>query len=315
MQRRRDFLRQIAWTAAAFPALAARSTGTIGLAMGNHGFKAFSAEEAIKIIAGIGYDGVEFCMLPDYATEPAKASPETRRAIRSLLNDYQLALPTLFERIPILGDANEHRAHLERIRRDAQFGHDVNAGVGGVKPVIESHLSGDSKDWEAKKHLIVERLREWAEVAGGMQTVFAIKGHNLNLADSSDKILWLTQQVNSPWLRVEFDYSHYQAGGEALGAALDRLLPYTVVVTLQDTKLYTNKPGFERLLPGDGTVDYMDYYRRLLKFGYTGFTICWVGEAFLTKPNYDAIAAAKHCYANIAPVMEKAGVPRPVRSK
>jgi sugar phosphate isomerase/epimerase len=64
----------------------------------------------------------------------------------------------------------------------------------------------------------------------------------------------------------------------------------------------------QRLLPGDATVDYLDYYRRLLRFGYTGVINCWVGEAFLTRPGYDPVAVARHCYANTAPIMAKAGV-------
>jgi hypothetical protein len=42
---------------------------------------------------------------------------------------------------------------------------------------------------------------------------------------------------------------------------MDMLLPYTAMISIKDGKNYTDKPGFERLLPGDGTVNYLNHYR------------------------------------------------------
>ena len=74
---------------------------------------------------------------------------------------------------------------------------------------------------------------------------------------------------------------------------------------------YTDKPGYERLLPGDGTIDYVDYYRRLMKFGWTGHTVVEISAQIHSRPGYDPVAAATHSYARIAPVMAKVGVQRP----
>jgi hydroxypyruvate isomerase len=59
--------------------------------------------------------------------------------------------------------------------------------------------------------MMVDRLGDWANVGKEMKTVISFKGHNLNLNDTSEKSLWLVQKVNSPWLRIIYDYSHYQA--------------------------------------------------------------------------------------------------------
>jgi inosose dehydratase len=42
---------------------------------------------------------------------------------------------------------------------------------------------------------------------------------------------------------------------------------------LENGKSYTDKRGYERLLPGDGTIDYVAYYRHLLKAGWSGHTV------------------------------------------
>jgi sugar phosphate isomerase/epimerase len=317
MLNRRTFIKaagSIAATAA-ISTQAAAAEKTIGLGLGNYGLRAFSAEEGIKLIAKTGYDSVELTLMPGYVTEPVNVSASQRRQLQSLLKDLGLALPSLLEQIPITGDANAHKANLDRLRRDAQFGHDVNGGVGGVVPCVQTHLGGASKDWESSKDMMASRLRDWAEVGRETQTVIAFKGHNLNLNDTSDKTFWLIKQVNSPWLRCLYDYSHYQAAGEQLGKTMDLLIPLTPMISIKDGKNYTDKPGFERLLPGDGTIDYVDYYRRLLKLKYTGHTVVEISGQIHSRPGYDPVATAKRCYDNVAPAMAKAGVVRPKYKK
>ena len=309
---RRQFLRaSVVWAGAGAGAGAAKAGGTIGLGLGNYGLKSYKTIDAIRFIAATGYDCVELTMMDGYSTEAAKVAAPERREIRKALADTGMALPSLLEQIPILGDEAAHKQHLERIRRDAQFGHDVNAGVGGIVPCVQTHVGGKNTDWEKQKTLVAARLADWAEAGREMKTVIAFKGHNLNLNDTSEKTLWLIQQVNSPWLRVLYDYSHYQAAGEKLGPTMDRLLPYTAMISIKDGRNYTDKPGFERLLPGDGNVDYLDYYRRLLRFGYTGHTVVEISGQISSRPGYDAAATARKCYAAVAPLMAKAGVRRP----
>src|SRR5882724_5023991 len=186
MQTRRDFLGKmtVAAAAAVIPARAAKGKGTIGLGLGNYGLKMYPTDEAIKLIAKLGYDSVELCLMPGWPTEPVKVSPEERRKIRAVVGGLGLPMPCMLETIPILGD---HKANLERIRRDAQFGHDVNANAGGVMPSVQTHLGGLTKEWDEKKNLVLDRLGGWGKVGKEMNTVVSFKGHNLNLNDTSEK--------------------------------------------------------------------------------------------------------------------------------
>lgn len=317
MQTRREALKQLtAGTAMLAGWNQCRANGTkstIALGQGNYGMAMYPVAKALQLVADVGYDSIELTAMPGWPTEPIKVSPSQRREIRKQVGDLGLAMPSLLDTIPVLGP--DHHGNLERIRRDAQFGHDVNAGVGGVTPCIQTTLGSKSKDWDAKKGLAAERLADWAKVGKEMNLVVSFKGENLNLNDSSQRTLWLVQQVNSPWLRVLYDYSHYQAGGETLADSLNRLFPYTVMISIKDGKNYTDKPGFERLLPGDGSIDYVDYYHRLLQLGYRGSTVVEISHQISSRPGYDPVYAIKHSYANIAPIMAKAGVPRPKHSK
>jgi sugar phosphate isomerase/epimerase len=285
------------------------SAGAGGL--GNYGFKSFRTTEAIQLISEIGYDSVEFTMMPGWPTEPVKVSAAERREIRRQVAGLGLAVPSLLDGITLIGTAVQHQDNLERIRRNAQFGHDVNPG--GKPPVVQTHLAGKDEDWEKLKPQVVERLLDWAEVGRKMQTVVCIKGHNLNLMDTAARARWVMEQVKSPWLRIIYDYSHFQASGDQLGDSLNLLLPYTEVISLKDGRPKASGRGYERLLPGEGTIDYADYYRHLLKAGFSGHTVVEVSSQIHSRPGYEAIPTARRCYAYLAPVMAKTGVQRPVR--
>jgi inosose dehydratase len=301
---RRTFLGSI--LAAATVGLA--EPAPIGLGLGNYGFKKFKTTESIKLIADMGYDSIEFTMMPGWDTEPTKMGAGERREIRKQVAGIGLSVPSLLDGIPVLGDARQHQANLDRIRRNAQFGHDVNPA--GKPPVVQTHLGGKDEDWEKLKLTVVEHLHDWAKVGREMGTVVCIKGHNLNLMDTAARSRWVMEQVNSPWLRIIYDYSHYQASGDELGHSLDLLLPYTAVISVKDGKPAAKGRGYERLLPGEGTIDYLDYYHRLLSAGYAGDTVVEISAQIQAHPDYDPMATARKCYAYMAPVMKKAGVKR-----
>lgn len=306
MLTRRHFLASAAFAAPAKGPL-------ISLGLGNYGLRALKTPDAIRLIAGIGYDSIEFAMMSGYPTEAAKVSSSERREVRALVRDLGLAVPSLLEQIFIIGDEAAHKAALERIKRDAQFGHDVKPG--DQPPFVQTHLGGKSEDWERMKNMVVDRLHDWAEAGRSTNTVICIKGHNLNLMDTAERSQWVMRQMKTPWLKLLYDYSHYEAIEQSLGHTMDLLLPYTAMISIKDARPYADRPGFERLLPGDGKVDYVDYYRRLIKAGWSGHTVVEISGQVHSRPGYDPVATAKKCYLNIAPKMEQAGVRRPERGK
>ena len=308
---RRHFVQQLAAAAGSSGVACAAKTPAIGLGLGNYGLKGLTTAEALELIAGIGYDSVEFTLMPGYITEAINVPPAQRREIRLMVSGLGLAVPSLLEGIFFAGDGKQHKTNLERIRRDAQFGHDVSPG--GPAPVVQTHLGDKDKDWDGLKNQIVGQLHDWGEVGREMKTVVAIKGHNLNLMDTAERRRWVMQKMTAPWLKLLCDYSHYEASGEYLGKTMDLLLPYTAIISIKDGKPNANGLGFERLLPGDGKVDYVDYYRRLIKFGYNGQTVVEISGQIHSRPGYDPVVTAKRCYRNVAPAMEKAGVHRPAR--
>ena len=97
-------------------------------------------------------------------------------------------------------------------------------------------------------------------------------------------------------------------GGFKLEQSLREMLPYTVFISLKDSRGTPEKHEF--LLAGDGETDYVSYFRLLKQVGYRGFVSIEVSSMIQRKPGYDAKAAARLCYQRLAPVFVTAGLDR-----
>ena len=277
---------------------------TIGLNTGTYGMKALKPVDALRAIAEIGYDGVELCLIAGWPTDPAVLGSSDRREIRQALQDTGLALPSLMDSLSILGD----RAHnLERLKLAIALAHELSPDK---LPVIETVLGGKSADWDQGKERIAEELRQWAQLAEDGKITVCFKPHADQAVDMPDRALWLLQQVNSPRIRIVYDYSHFQVQGLPLEATLRELLPYTSYIAVKDSTGDRAKHQF--VLPGDGGTDYVAYLRLLKGLGYNGFVGVEITSQIHAKPGYDPIATSKLCYERLAPAFEKAGVARPV---
>jgi sugar phosphate isomerase/epimerase len=100
-----------------------------------------------------------------------------------------------------------------------------------------------------------------------------------NATQRPGQLLWLLEQIASPWLQAAYDYSHAQG-----------------------------KRGF--LLPGEGTTDYMSLFKLVAASPYRGDVLVEVSSQVSSQPAYDPLAAASQCYNRLADAVSKAGVKR-----
>lgn len=304
---RRRFL---ATTAAA----AAVATGTdvksaeppakIGFGFSLYGMKSIKTSQALKICADIGYSGVELACLKDWPCDPAALQPSDRKDMRMELNDLALDLPGLMDNLGLLVSDEVHRTNLERLKQVSQLGHDL---CPEAPPIIETVLGGKPDDWNAVKDRMVDKLKDWEKVAAAQRTVIAIKAHAFGALHTPQDAIWLADQINSPWIRLVFDYSHFQRQGLPLQESLAKMLSKTVFVHVKDNVTTDGKTEFA--LPGDARdIDYVQYLKQLRDGGYRGAVVVEVSAQVSGKPGYDPIAAAKKSYRNLQPAFVKAGL-------
>jgi len=303
---RRKWLQTIsgALAAASLPAFATvPPAGDIRLGFSLYGMKSLSVAQGLKICADIGYSGVELPLMPDWPCDPARLSRAERGEIRARLNDLSLDLPSLMENLLLVVPDEKHQANLERLKLAAALAHDL---VPDSPPLIETVLGGRPEKWDEVKGQMVDALGEWARVAAGAKVVVAIKAHVFNALHTPEDALWLVRQVGSPWIKLAFDYSHFERQQFALKDCVRTMLPETVFVHVKDNVTIDGKTEFA--LPGEGATNYTELLQRLKTGGYRGAVVVEVSAQVSNKPGYNPLIAAERSYLNLRPAFEKAGL-------
>ncbi len=304
---RRRFLRHVGLTASLIPAVAGLSRAdepkTVRFGFTLYGMRSLPVAEALRVCGEIGYDSVELACMTDWPSAPEVLTSEARVELRRQLADAKLTVASLMENVSPLGDEKAHAAVLERLKRACALGHELSPHA---PPVIETVLGGKPADWDRVRDTMATRLEDWGKIAEAEKTVIALKPHVSGALHTPDGAVWLMDRLKTPWLRLAYDYSHFELQGLPARESLKAMLPQTSFIHIKDTQGTAAK--FQFLLPGDGRTDYAPYFQQLQQAGYRGPIVVEVSGQLHTKPGYDPIAAAKHCYAKLAPILKQAGL-------
>jgi inosose dehydratase len=194
---------------------------------------------------------------------------------------------------------------LERLKLAAELAHEL---VPRMPPVIETVLGGKPAEWDSMKEKMAIALQDWGRVAEEKKVVLAIKAHVSNSLHTPADALWLLEQVGSKFVRLAFDYSHFQLQKFSLENAMDTLLPHTVFIHVKDAEGDAAK--FQFLLPAEKENRYAEYFKLLAEKKYRGDVVVEVSGQIHSRPGYDPIASARKCYEPLAAAMREAGVKR-----
>ena len=297
---RRQFLASTAFAACSLDA--APAARRVGLGFSLYGMKTLPVEQALRACAEIGFSEVELALNPGYATEPKLLSPVQRKDLRTQLDGLGLRLAALMDNLSLAADDKTHAANLDRIRAAAELAHTL---APAAPPVLETVMGGKPAEWEQVKARFAARLTDWARVAAEGKLTLCVKPHVMAAAHLPAHGLWLLDQVKNPALKLAYDFSHYQLRGLALGETLDALLPHTAFIHVKDARGDAAKVQFA--LPGEGTIDYADYFRRLKAANWSGCVCVEVSGQIFNQPGYEPLTAAKKCFASLAPAWRAAG--------
>jgi inosose dehydratase len=292
---RREFLRRTSAALLLTPAarLAAAAPAPIGLGFTLYGMKSLPLDTALRTCAEIGYDSVELALMNGFPTEPAILSADDRKKLREQLAALKLRVGGLMENFSLLADDAAQAKTLERIKAAGQLAHDL---APDAPPPLETVLGGKPAEWEQVKDRMAAQLRAWAATAAEAKVVIAIKAHIGSAVQNPERVLWLMRQADSPWIKLAYDFSHFQLQDLPLDATLTEMLPHTRFIHVKDgRKLADGK--FEFLLPGEGTTNYGAYFKKLRELGYHGDVVVEVSKQIWDKPGYDPAAAARKSFA------------------
>jgi inosose dehydratase len=266
-----------------------------------YGMRSLKLADALKVCAEIGYDGVEIDSGRGQSGDPARLSADDRRAVRKQLQDLGLSLPGLMENLSLLTSEKQHQQNLDRLKAVGELGHDLSPDA---PPIIETILGSRPDRWEQEKEKMATVLGDWAKAAEAAKTVIAIKAHVGGALHTPEGAKWLLDRVDNRWIRLNYDFSHFQLRDFDLQKSLAMLIDRTVFIHVKDNK--GRLGGFRFLLPGEGDIDYASYFQMLKDSGYRGAVCVEVSGQIFGKPGYDPVAAARTSYNNLAPLLAKA---------
>ncbi|VTT98539.1 Xylose isomerase domain protein TIM barrel OS=Chthoniobacter flavus Ellin428 GN=CfE428DRAFT_3667 PE=4 SV=1: AP_endonuc_2 [Gemmataceae bacterium] len=291
---RRDWLSAALATTLTAPGAAAPPV-RLPLGFSLYGMRSLPLPDALEVCKRCGYDGVELALMPGYHAAPANLTPADVKALTKRLSEAKLSVLGLMENLPALGDAATHRSNLDRLKSAADL---ACALVPDRPPPIETVLGGKPTDWGKVKDRLAERLADWAAVGRERKTVIAVKPHVAHALHAVADAVWLVKQVASEWIRLAFDFSHFELRGVMIEDAVKELAPLSVFAHVKDAKGTPEK--FEFLLPGDGATDYPKLAKLLRDAKFTGPVVVEVSSQVSNKPGYDPASAAKSSFRAVS---------------
>lgn len=278
------------------------------IAYGTYALPTLSYEEAIPMLADIGYDGVELCISDNHKGATIAEMDAGRRAsVKAMLEQHGLGLPAIFTLGGLYAaDDEAHQKALKHVSQCAQLGRDL-----GMRepPVVAIGFGGKKDQWDEIKGTLVERLADYAALADEEDFIVAGEAHFGAAVFNSDRISWLLDEVNHPRVRLHFDIVHLFLAGEGITDAVNTLVPYTGHTHITDANRHDDG-SFALCLLGDGELDSAEYMRAMDAAGWDDFITLEVSTMVWREEDYDPEAAARESYAAITGAFAAAGVER-----
>jgi sugar phosphate isomerase/epimerase len=271
------------------------------------GMPSMTIDEAVNHIARLGYDGIEIAVLPGWTTAIDTLDGAERRRILRLINDAGLTLSAIAGHASLLeDDADQHAANVARIQAAIDVALDWQQG--SAPPFVNTLSGGRSEDWDAQHARFVERLAPVVDYAAQQGVILAMEPHVHGLVDTPKRMLVILEQIDSPYLKVNFDISHFDILGMTIEESVAALVEHSVHTHVKDQR--GRVPDYEFLTPGEGDFDFVAYLRAMQAHGYDGFINAEVSKMRQAKPDYDPVAALELSYRTLAGAFEAAGIAR-----
>jgi len=272
------------------------------------GMPALPIDVTLDHVARLGFEGVELTIVPGYTTELSCLDAAERRRVRALLDRHGLALPSLaVHRDLLVDDPEQWAAHLAYLRASIDLAVDMADQEG--PPVINNLVGGKSGEFERRREQLIERLEGVVRYAASRGVTVAIEPHVFTVLESPVTTKDIVDAISSPFLRVQFDISHFDVLGYSIEETVPVLAPLAVHTHVKDQR--GRAPNHEFLIPGKGPFDYVRYLRAMRDAGYDGFITGEVSVMVQRRPGYDPLAATTLTFETLSRAFDEAGIARP----
>ena len=269
------------------------------------GMPEVAIDDALRHLAGLGFTGVEPTVIPGYTTELDSLDASERKRIRALFDDHGLDMPAVAGHRSLLAEGAEHDENWRRLTGAVALCAEW-APAPGSPPALDTTLGGLPEDWEPRRGFILDRVGQLVDYGASAGVVIALEPHVGSALDLPDKTVWLLEQVDSPFLKLNFDISHFEVLGLPTDETAAALAPHAAHTHVKDQRGLA--PDHEFLIPGEGPFDFPAYLRAMDRAGYDGYITAEVSMMVQRRPGYDPFAAADLTFRTLDTAFREAGL-------
>jgi fructoselysine 3-epimerase len=251
---------------------------------------AYPLDEAIRRLAAIGYDGVEIGCAAPHAWPPYLNS-DRRRQIRRLLESCHLEAVSLLATPgggPGLNPASPLPEEREATVKYYSEVIDLAADLGAEKVLYIAgwQIFGTSRQqaWDWSRDCL-DRISSYAE-AKNIVLVVEATAASTNLIETADDALELMRSVSRKNVKVMLDTLHIVYRND---------IPADYVRVMGKDLVHVHVSDRDRLLPGEGGVDWLGFMQALLEAKFDGFVTMEIGiDSRLADPDQIARTALSY---------------------
>jgi protein FrlC len=258
---------------------------------------AYTLEETIKRIAGIGYDGIEIGAAAPHAY-PSHLNKDRRKAIKRILDDNGIAVSSMLP-APGGGPGFNVASPLEEERREAVAQYkqviELCSDLGGptVMYIAGWQIYGTSRiqAWEWSRQALTEIAKTAADF--GIVLVVEPTPTDSNLVESCDDAIEMMEQVGAKNVGLMFDTQHAYYRNE---------VPTDYVYRMGKNLRHIHLSEFGRLPPGAGRGDFVGLVSALREIGYEGYLTMEIG---FNRRDVEPDLVARQAYEYLKPLVSK----------
>ncbi len=244
------------------------------LAFSTNAFRHFSLKETIRILAEIGYEGVEIMADVPHAYPP-QLGPNDKEEIRQALTENRLLVSNINSFMMHAEGDTWHPSWIERDPqlRERRIQHtlsciDLAADLGA--PSISTEPGGplEGMDTDAAVSLFCQELNLVEERARERGVRVLIEPEPGLLVENSRQFRKLFQFLDPDVFGLNFDIGHFYCVGEDPAFLVNDLAPFTAHFHLEDI---ASSRKHHHLMPGQGAVDLDGVLGEIRDSGFEGF--------------------------------------------
>lgn len=246
------------------------------LAYSTNAFKRYSLNEAIRMIAEIGYEGIELLCDTPHAYPPTFQDKEIY-SFKNQIAKFRLDISNLnaFTLYSISDVYHPSWIEDDKASRELRIIHTINCiklakkiGVKNLSTEPGGPISESKTNIKYLENLFMEGLNRVVPIAEQENIIILIEPEPNLLLENSNQFLNFIENLSTDNVRLNFDIGHFYCVGEDPTDLIYKLSEYIEHFHLAD--IASNRIH-NHLIPGEGSINFRSVFKAIEAIGYKGF--------------------------------------------